>query len=350
MNNILLNGRKIIIKGILCIFFVQILMFIVTCSKKQPLEPENKLPSLTDPIPFNKLGTGTIVFERTGTYPGEYSGCYVIDVNQKIARALKLPPSNKSGYCVSPNGEKIAFTMFSDYESLFDVYIVNIDGTNLLKLDALLGQDRYPSWLPNSNKVLFWVDDIPICLYIKTASQNSQDLTIIKEYTDHFPSGRFSVSVDEKIAYVSDNNFNKKYNGLNIMEMDGSNRRLLVSHPEGRFFESPEFSPDGKKIAFLSVLPDSSFNYKQLDLYTVEVTGENLKLISSFDIQAKEWAVNGKFYGVSVAWSPDGTKLLFNRPEGDFISHLYLINSDGTGLTQITSAEGVTDRCVSWSR
>ena len=42
-----------------------------------------------------------------------------------------------------------------------------------------------------------------------------------------------------------------------------------------------------------------------------------------------------------VTWSPDGTKLAFN---GTIISaseaeHIYIINRDGTGLTQITSGK-----------
>jgi Tol biopolymer transport system component len=55
-------------------------------------------------------------------------------------------------------------------------------------------------------------------------------------------------------------------------------------------------------------------------------------------------------YEVNLTWSPDGSKLLLNVPKGDFVSSIFVINSDGSELTQLTSQQGVTDRCVSWGR
>lgn len=349
MSKIIAKKPKVYKNGIYHLFMVLILLIITSCNKKTPSEPEIELPPLNDPIPYDTLLSGTIVFERIGPYPGEYDGCYVIDIDRRKTWALDLGSTNRSSYCVSPNGEKIAFTMYSDIKTLFDVYIVDIDGTNLVRLAALEGQDRYPSWTPDSKKVLFWVANRPT-LYMKSHDADSDDLVKIMELLQHPPSGRFSVSIDNKITYVS-NLYWRGHNitGLYIMNMDGINRELLVPLPDNRVFESPEFSPDGQKIAFLSVLGDSTFNYKKVDLFLVERNGANLHSIATFEAKGEEWAINGKTYGVSLAWSPDGSKLLFNLPEGDFISHLYLINSDGTGLTQVTSADGVTDRCVSWS-
>ena len=39
---------------------------------------------------------------------------------------------------------------------------------------------------------------------------------------------------------------------------------------------------------------------------------------------------------VSLCWSPDGTKILFTVPIEEYGCHLFLINADGSGLTQVT--------------
>jgi Tol biopolymer transport system component len=52
-----------------------------------------------------------------------------------------------------------------------------------------------------------------------------------------------------------------------------------------------------------------------------------------------------------VTWSPDGTKLAFNYGvdviNGDQGSHIYIINSDGSGLIQVTHSTNY-DGAPSW--
>ena len=53
---------------------------------------------------------------------------------------------------------------------------------------------------------------------------------------------------------------------------------------------------------------------------------------------------------VSLCWSPDGTKILFAMPDSEETSHLYVVNLDGSGFSQITNQIDVFDSNVSWSR
>jgi Tol biopolymer transport system component len=59
-----------------------------------------------------------------------------------------------------------------------------------------------------------------------------------------------------------------------------------------------------------------------------------------------QWAGGNNF---SLAWSPDGRRLAFNRPESSTTGHVFVVSRDGGSPTQITSAPGVGDRSVSWS-
>ncbi|MCK7537434.1 MAG: hypothetical protein MZV63_44005 [Marinilabiliales bacterium] len=63
----------------------------------------------------------------------------------------------------------------------------------------------------------------------------------------------------------------------------------------------------------------------------IDGTGENLVIELPFEIYRSD---------VFVTWSPDGAKLAYNFGSGmndDEGSHIFIINTDGTGLTQVTS-------------
>jgi len=159
--------------------FLTLLVFIA-CNKKEVMEPQKiEFRAFTDPIPYDVLGSGTIVFERIGPYPGEYEGCYIIDIDNQKTWAFDFGLA--TGYYVSPDGEKIAFTMHSG-KNAYDVYMINIDGTNLIRLDAIKGQDRYPCRVPDGTNVLFWVEGVnPTTLYMKSATP----IELIGQFISH---------------------------------------------------------------------------------------------------------------------------------------------------------------------
>ena len=49
----------------------------------------------------------------------------------------------------SPDGEKIAFSSFRDGK--FNIYLMNPDGTNQIRLDSLSGHNIQPDWRPITN-------------------------------------------------------------------------------------------------------------------------------------------------------------------------------------------------------
>ncbi len=115
-------------------------------------------------------------------------------------------------------------------------------------------------------------------------------------------------------------------------------------------FIHPLWSPDGQTIAYLLNFMDSNdINlYTFLELFVMNADGSNPRSLAKFETNATGlWSGQND---ISLCWSPDGSKIAFNKKEeGNLISHIYIINPDGSGLTQVTFAEGVTDRSVSWS-
>lgn len=310
----------------------------------------NELPPLTDTIPYEKLGQGKLVFQRIGPLENNYSGVYVIDIDNQSSWGIG---SGVFDYpAVSPNGQKIAFTRYGI--TFYDVHVMDIDGSNMQNVTLMKeGHARAPSWMPDSSQILFWVSLGEPILYRQSPVPNPVDRILIKTFSYEGNNlwnleGPFSVSQNLKLTFKA--HFSSSPLGIYTMDIDGSNLIRISSKDPSQpgFFYSPVWSPDGQKIAYL--LYFKAFEYTYLELVVMNADGSNPQSLANFETVnvTGDWWLGGN--DISACWSPDGSKIAFNKKEeGNFVSHIYIINSDGSSLTQVTFAEGVTDRSLSWS-
>jgi TolB protein len=111
--------------------------------------------------------------------------------------------------------------------------------------------------------------------------------------------------------------------GICIMNADGTNvTRVPNSFPGS----DPTWSPDESQIAYA--------HHSQI--HVINVDGSNLRVLTG-------WARASNF---GTTWSPDGTKIAFQG--GDEGSNaepqdIYVMNPDGTGLTNLTAGSSRTD-------
>ena len=97
---------------------------------------------------------------------------------------------------------------------------------------------------------------------------------------------------------------------------------------------SPSFSPDGKEIAFISNLSGSP------QLWKISRNGGWPIKLTAFNDPVSD-----------PKWSPTEDKIVFEMsPGGGSNSQIFLINSDGTGLQQITSGGKINNWIDVWSR
>jgi dipeptidyl aminopeptidase/acylaminoacyl peptidase len=96
---------------------------------------------------------------------------------------------------------------------------------------------------------------------------------------------------------------------------------------------SPTFSPDGKKIAFVSNLNGIP------QIWVVDSNGGWPQLVTALDDQIQ-----------SVDWSPDGLWLAFSlAPGGGMNQQIYVIHPDGSGLQRLTAGGKDNNWLGSWS-
>ena len=182
----------------------------------------------------------------------------------------------------SPDGKKLAFTRDFDDE----IFVVDANGNNLLNLGA---RGSSLSWSPDGSKIAF----VDPTLRLSLVSSNGDGPRMITHGTvadDHpawSPNGRW-------IAFVRGNR-NDDRNDLYIVNADGRNEHLL-SRANAR--TSPLWSPDGSSLAFAG-----------RDLQIVIVQPSN--------VQTRQVTTDPPG-GSPVAWSPDGRKIAYltKNPNG----------------------------------
>ena len=125
------------------------------------------------------------------------------------------------------------------------------------------------------------------------------------------------------------------------MNADGSGQKNLTNNIAED--TAPHWSPDGKKIAFVS---DRNRMY---DIYIMNTDGSEQKNIT-----------NSPVFDGGARWSPDGKKIAFisGRPprkipllsfflKGKHRQYIGIVNPDGTGKKQLTTTG--TDGSPVWS-
>lgn len=136
-----------------------------------------------------------------------------------------------------------------------------------------------------------------------------------------------AISPDGKSIAVA-SHLGGAWNAIYVLDRFGSNRAKLVGR--NSFDGSPAWSPDGTRLAFRSELAGPYGNYGRIFVVNTDGTG-----LHQLTPETPDYT-----YDDSPSWSPDGSRLLYSHSGA-----LYVINVDGTSPTSL----GVGGSDASWS-
>jgi Tol biopolymer transport system component len=286
--------------------------------------------------------------------------------------ATLIPPTLRPSQTLVPNREdgRIAYTScLSDDHNSCEIYVMNTDGSEPLRLTDNNVEDRSPEWSPDGSMIVFvsWIPDRGGEIFVMDDDGNN-----VKQLTDNraldadpawspdgkkiaFVSHRDRVSRNDHDYFLASLTYGPSppIDEIYVMNPDGSNQVRLTDNLATE--KAPTWSPDGKKIVFIS-------DRDGVDrIYTMNPDGSNPVLLSPNGFQ--KWSLSVSPDGAQIAfgatdgifvlnvdgsrliqlkegwssgldWSLDGTKLVFSRG-----SQIYIMNADGSSQISVTKNE-----------
>ncbi|MBI4833337.1 MAG: PD40 domain-containing protein [Planctomycetes bacterium] len=261
----------------------------------------------------------------------------LIKIDGTNCRQLKTEYGNSYWPDWSPDGKKIVFT--AEVQGNFEIRVMDADGRNERRLTRDENNSLYPVWSPDGKKIAFRKDSKQgRIIYIMDADGKSQkpltdDEDILKTIKHiAINSEEISWSPDgKKIAFVSGIDGNPE---IYTITTDGKTLQRLTENPAEDV--SPAWSADGKKIVFTSnrdgenkicVMPASP-----------PASPSESEVGVGGDVNGKDQRILTQ--GCSPACSPDGKKIAFVRSHTIDCSDIYIMDLDGSNEHRLTSGHG----------
>lgn len=222
-------------------------------------------------------------------------------------RSIVLSPAWGEG------GRRLAYTSYKRGKP--DLYIKNV-AEKLGRVVDLPGLNISPAWVPGQPDrlaaTLSYSGDQEIYLLTRTGK-------IIKRLTRSWGidvSPAFSPD-GKKMAFVSKRSGTPQ---VHVMDLDtGQVRRLTY---EGRYNQSPAWSPKGDRIAFVGMRKN------KINIYAIDADGQNQQQLTA-DSGDNE----------SPSWSPDGSLIAFSSTR-EGTSRIYVMTAFGTDQRRLLSQKG----------
>lgn len=262
--------------------------------------------------------TGTLVFE---SYRDGNAEVYIVNVDGSNLKNLTNSPAYDGTPHASPDGMRVAFT--SERSGNPEVHIMDADGSNVEQLTDGRGFNVVPAWSPDGSQILFVSN---------------------RTYEVPYQEGYFEVNANTKLWVINADGSNPTRRTTRLgLDMYGSwspdgqsivfmsvrdgNPEIYMLEPDHTEVNltndpardlNPSWSPDGSSVAFMS---DREGN---MEIYILDLDDGSLSNVTQHPDNDGD-----------PEWSPDGSQIAFIS-DRDGHKNIYVMNADGTNVRQVT--------------
>ena len=265
---------------------------------------------------MNAWGSGRISFtsDRTGNLD-----IYIIDINGKNLVNLTNHPSDDFSPTWSPDGQ--AFAYVSNRDGNPEIYVMDMNTKESRRLTNHRATDVSPAWSPDGKWIAFASNqarDHAADTDIYIMDVNGKKVQRLTNKGGHNSTPAWSPD-GEWIAFRSTQD---GIGGIHVMNADGEKQRALTQVSA----TSPAWTSNGKQIYFST---ENLGGVKVPTLFAVDVDGENPKKLTDAEHASEE-----------PAGSPDGQWIAYVSVQ-DGSKDIYLIRAAGGALRKLTQDPGL---------
>lgn len=235
----------------------------------------------------------------------------------------------------SPDGEQVAFSWNGTKQDNWDVYVTLVGSSDVRRLTTDPGEDARPTWSPDGRQIAFVrqrADDSTIHLVspLGGAERRVGDFSGA-DSLDWSPDGQWlAVGNSGRLNFgtlLLPQPAGKGPRGIHLVSVEDGAARPLIVPESNRVDTKPAFSPDGRRLAYVSC-----------DSADVGLTGTRncdvalLELDLSRATAQPPRRVTTQRYGHihSLTWSRDGSTIIYDAVQHNFFPALWRVTSDGS--------------------